>query len=76
MPSRVAHLLAYWMKHLDNGGKADECLVAMASLVKVPAVACMLEAPVTPEMKVALEKVSDAGGADESRVVYNVENAR
>jgi len=23
VPSRVAHLLSYWMKHLDSGGKAS-----------------------------------------------------
>ncbi|CAL1136250.1 unnamed protein product [Cladocopium goreaui] len=61
VPSRVAHLLSYWMKHLDSGGKADECLVALCSLVKVPAVACMLPAPLTDETKKALEKISDAG---------------
>eukprot|EP00438_Fugacium_kawagutii_P022780 Skav228485 [mRNA] locus=scaffold1092:161846:163528:- [translate_table: standard] len=60
VPSRVAHLLKYWMKHLD-GGNSDECLIAMCSLVKVPAVACMLPAPLTDEAKAGLEKISDDG---------------
>ena len=41
--------------------QADECLVALCSLVKVPAIACMLPAPLTDETKKALEKISDAG---------------
>ncbi|CAK9062348.1 unnamed protein product [Durusdinium trenchii] len=60
VPSRVASLLRHWIKHLD-GDKGDECLVAMCSLVKVPAVALMLPSPVTDQTRRALEKVADAG---------------
>ena len=42
--------------------QGDECLVAMCSLVKVPAIALMLPAPITDDARKALEKISDAGG--------------
>eukprot|EP00438_Fugacium_kawagutii_P008426 Skav234472 [mRNA] locus=scaffold1647:283622:284288:+ [translate_table: standard] len=51
--------------------RADECLIAMCSLVKVPAVACMLPAPMTDETKQALGKISDAGVLAEKRWVLS-----
>ena len=62
--SSLVHLFCMWVCHQpvhETALQADECLVALCSLVKVPAVACMLPSPVTDETKRALEKISDAG---------------